>query len=186
VGVEHIAKLRAALANRYAIEHELGAGGMATVYQAEDLKHQRKVALKVLRPELSAILGGDRFLAEIRVTAGLQHPHLLPLFDSGTAGDLLYYVMPLVAGESLRRKLERERQLSVGEAIRITTEVASALDHAHRHGIIHRDIKPENILLQDGQALIADFGIALAVENAGADRLTGTGISLGTPQYMSP
>jgi len=186
VGVERLATLQAALANRYAIERELGAGGMATVYQAEDLKHQRKVALKVLRPELSAVLGGDRFLAEIHVTAGLQHPHLVPLFDSGSAGDLLYYVMPLVAGESLRRKLEREKQLSVGEAIRITTEAASALDHAHRHGVIHRDIKPENILLQDGQALVADFGIALAIENAGVDRLTGTGISLGTPQYMSP
>jgi len=185
-GVEHLATLRAALASRYAIERELGRGGMATVYQAEDLKHQRKVALKVLRPELSAVLGGDRFLAEIRVTAGLQHPHILPLFDSGTAGELLYYVMPHVAGESLRRKLEREKQLSVGEAIRIATEVASALDHAHRHGIIHRDIKPENILLQDGQALVADFGIALAIESAGADRLTGTGVSLGTPQYMSP
>ena len=178
--------LRAALAERYTIEREIGRGGMATVYQAEDLKHHRKVALKVLRPELSAVLGGDRFLAEIRVTAGLQHPHLLPLFDSGAAGDLLYYVMPYVDGESLRRKLEREKQLPVSEAIRIATQVASALDHAHRHGIIHRDIKPENILLQEGQALVADFGIALALEHAGGERLTGTGISLGTPQYMSP
>jgi Tol biopolymer transport system component/tRNA A-37 threonylcarbamoyl transferase component Bud32 len=183
---DQLVSLRAALAGRYTIERELGRGGMATVYQAEDLKHQRKVAVKVLRPELSALLGGERFLAEIRVTAALQHPHLLPLFDSGTTGELLYYVMPLVDGESLRRKLEREKQLSVGESIRIATQVASALDHAHRHGIIHRDIKPENILLHEGQALVADFGIALALESAGADRLTGTGISLGTPQYMSP
>lgn len=183
---DQLATLSAALAGRYTIEHELGRGGMATVYQAEDLKHQRKVALKVLRPELSAVLGGDRFLAEIRVTAGLQHPHLLPLFDSGTAGELLYYVMPLVEGESLRRKLERERQLSVEEAIRIATQVASALAYAHRHGIIHRDVKPENILLHEGQALVADFGIALALQSAGVDRLTGTGLALGTPQYMSP
>jgi len=183
---DQLALLRAALANHYTIERELGRGGMATVYQAEDLKHHRKVALKVLRPELSAVLGGERFLAEIRVTAGLQHPHLLPLFDSGAAGELLYYVMPYVDGESLRGKLEHEKQLSVGDAIRIATQVASALDHAHRHGIIHRDIKPENILLQEGQALVADFGIALALESAGADRLTGTGILVGTPQYMSP
>jgi len=183
---DQLATLCAALADRYTIERELGRGGMATVYQAEDLKHQRKVALKVLRPELSAVLGGERFLAEIRVTAGLQHPHLLPLFDSGTAGGLLYYVMPHVDGQSLRRKLEREKQLSVGEAIRIATQVASALDHAHRHGIIHRDVKPENILLQEGQALVADFGIALALQSAGVDRLTETGLSLGTPQYMSP
>jgi serine/threonine-protein kinase len=181
-----LAILCAALADRYTIERELGRGGMATVYQAEDLKHQRKVALKVLRPELSAALGGERFLAEIRVTAGLQHPHLLPLFDSGAAGELLYYVMPHVDGESLRRKLERVKPLSVGDAIRIATQVASALDHAHRHGIIHRDVKPENILLQEGQALVADFGIALALQSAGADRLTKTGLSLGTPQYMSP
>ena len=178
--------LRVALAGRYTIERELGRGGMATVYQAEDLKHHRKVAVKVLRPEISAALGGDRFLAEIRVTAGLQHPHLLPLFDSGAAGELLYYVMPYVEGESLRNKLEREKQLSVSDAIRIATQVASALDHAHRHGIIHRDIKPENILLHEEQALVADFGIALALQSAGADRLTGTGISIGTPQYMSP
>ena len=150
---DQLALLRAVLANHYTIERELGRGGMATVYQAEDLKHHRKVALKVLRPELSAVLGGERFLAEIRVTAGLQHPHLLPLFDSGAAGELLYYVMPYVDGPSLRGKLEHEKQLSMGEAIRIATQVASALDHAHRHGIIHRDIKPENILLQEGQAL---------------------------------
>jgi len=183
---EQLDRLRAALVERYTIERELGRGGMATVYQAEDLKHHRKVALKVLRPELAAVLGGERFLAEIRVTAALQHPHLLPLFDSGTAGEVLYYVMPLVDGESLRRKLERDKQLPVNEAIRIVTEVASALDHAHRHGIIHRDVKPENILLHEGQALVADFGIALALQSAGADRLTATGLSLGTPQYMSP
>jgi len=183
---DQLATLGAALAGRYTIERELGRGGMATVYQAEDLKHRRKVAVKVLRPELCAVLGGDRFLAEIRVTAGLQHPHLLPLFDSGTADGLLYYVMPLVEGESLRQKLEREKQLSMSEAIRIATQVASALDHAHRHGIIHRDVKPENILLHEGQAVVADFGIALALQSAGVDRLTGTGLSLGTPQYMSP
>src|SRR4051812_15660993 len=179
-------RLQGALTGRYTIERELGRGGMATVYEAQDLKHRRKVALKVLRPEISALLGGERFLAEIRVTAGLQHPHILPLFDFGAAGELLYYVMPHVDGESLRGKLAREKQLSLAEAIRITTHVASALEHAHRHGIIHRDIKPENILLSEGQALVADFGIALALESAGADRLTGTGISLGTPQYMSP
>jgi tRNA A-37 threonylcarbamoyl transferase component Bud32 len=183
---DQLALLCVALADRYAIEREIGRGGMATVYQAEDLKHQRKVAVKVLRPELSALLGGERFLAEIRVTAGLQHPHVLPLFDSGAAGALLYYVMPHVNGESLRHKLEREKQLSVGEAIRIATQVASALDHAHRHGIIHRDVKPENILLHEGQVLVADFGIALALQSAGPDRLTETGLSLGTPQYMSP
>jgi eukaryotic-like serine/threonine-protein kinase len=183
---DQLASLSAAFAGRYTIERELGRGGTAIVYQAEDLKHQRKVALKVLRPELSAVLGGDRFLAEIRVTAGLQHPHLLPLFDSGTAGGLLYYVMPHVEGDSLRRKLERETQLSVEEAIQIATQVASALDYAHRHGIIHRDVKPENILLAEGQALVADFGIALALQSAGGDRFTETGLSLGTPQYMSP
>src|SRR5207302_1309565 len=139
-----------------------------------------------LRPELSAVLGGERFLAEIRVTAGLQHPHLLPLFDSGAAGELPYYVMPYVDGPPLRGKLEHAKPTSIGDTIPHATQVASALDHAHRHGIIHRDIKPENILLQEGQALVADFGIALALESAGADRLTGTGISVGTPQYMSP
>ena len=183
---DQLASLCAALAGRYTIERELGRGGMAIVYEADDLKHQRKVAIKVLRPELSAVLGGERFLAEIRVTAGFQHPHLLPLFDSGTADGLLYYVMPYLNGESLRRKLERETQLSVEEAIRIATQAGSALDYAHRHGIIHRDVKPENILLHEGQALVADFGIALALQNAGGDRLTQTGLSLGTPQYMSP
>jgi eukaryotic-like serine/threonine-protein kinase len=178
--------LKAALSDRYAIERELGAGGMATVYLAHDLRHDRQVALKVLRPDLSASLGEERFLSEIRVTARLHHPHLLPLFDSGEAAGLLYYVMPLIEGETLRQRLEREQQLPVDEAVRVAAEVASALDYAHRQGIVHRDIKPENILLQDGQALVADFGIALAVRRAGAERLTGTGLSLGTPQYMSP
>jgi eukaryotic-like serine/threonine-protein kinase len=159
---------------------------MATVYLAEDLKHGRRVAIKLLHPELSAILGGERFLAEIKVTANLQHPHILGLIDSGEADGLLYYVMPYVAGESLRARLARERQLPVEEALRLSREVASALDYAHRQGVVHRDIKPENILLQDGAALVADFGIALAVHQAGGSRMTQTGMSLGTPAYMSP
>jgi serine/threonine-protein kinase len=175
-----------ALAGRYRIERELGAGGMATVYLAEDLKHHRPVAIKVLHAELSAILGPERFLKEIELTANLQHPHILPLFDSGSADGLLYYVMPHVKGETLRRRLERERQLPIADAVRIASEVASALDYAHRHGVVHRDVKPENILLHDGQALVADFGIALAVEQAGGTRMTQTGLSLGTPQYMAP
>jgi hypothetical protein len=179
-------RLRAALADRYAIERELGAGGMATVYLAHDLKHDRNVALKVLRPELAAVLGAERFLAEIRITAKLDHPHILTLIDSGEAGGLLYYVLPYVHGESLRAKLERERQLGLDEALRITRQVAAALEHAHRQGVIHRDIKPENILLFEGEAMLADFGIALAVREAGGNRLTESGLSLGTPQYMSP
>ena len=159
---------------------------MATVYLAEDLKHHRNVALKVLHPELAAVLGAERFLAEIRTTANLQHPHILPLHDSGQADGLLFYVMPYVEGETLRARLSREQQLPIDDAIRITREVASALDYAHRHGVIHRDIKPENILLDEGQALIADFGIALAVSSAGSQRMTQTGMSLGTPEYMSP
>jgi eukaryotic-like serine/threonine-protein kinase len=159
---------------------------MATVYLASDLRHDRQVALKLLRPELGAVIGAERFLAEIRTTARLQHPHILPLFDSGEADGLLYYVMPYVEGVSLRDRLNREKQLPIGEAVRIATEVANALHYAHRHGVIHRDIKPENILLHDGQALVADFGIALAVSNAGATRMTETGMSLGTPHYMSP
>ena len=180
-----IARLNAALEGRYAIERELGEGGMATVYLAQDIKHNRKVALKVLKPELSAVLGAERFLAEIRTTANLQHPHILPLFDSGEADRFLFYVMPYVEGESLREKLERETQLPVDEAVRIAREMAEALDYAYRHGVIHRDIKPANILLHEGRPLIADFGIALAVGTAGA-RLTETGLSLGTPYYMSP
>ena len=179
-------RLTTALADRYRLEHELGAGGMATVYLAHDLKHDRPVAIKVLHPDLGAALGAERFLSEIRTTARLQHPHILPLLDSGDADSLLYYVMPLVTGETLRTRLDRERQLPIAEAVRIAREVASALDYAHRQGVIHRDIKPENILLHDGQALVADFGIALAVQSAGGARMTQTGLSLGTPQYMSP
>ncbi|HUR93476.1 MAG TPA: protein kinase [Gemmatimonadales bacterium] len=175
-----------ALADRYVLERELGRGGMATVYLAQDLRHARRVAVKVLRPELAAIIGAERFLAEIRTTANLQHPHILPLHDSGEAGTFLYYVMPFIDGESLRDRLLREKQLPVDEAVRLATEVASALDYAHRHGVIHRDIKPENILVHDGRALVADFGIALAVSRAGDNRMTETGMSLGTPHYMSP
>jgi WD40 repeat protein len=178
--------LTEALRDRYAIERELGSGGMATVYLARDLRHERLVALKVLRPELATALGPDRFLREIKFAARLQHPHILPLFDSGAADGRLFYVLPYVDGESLRTRLMREKQLPIEDAVRIAREVASALDYAHRHGVIHRDIKPENILLQDGTALVADFGIALALEEAGGTRLTETGISVGTPPYMSP
>ena len=183
---EPLERLQTTLVDRYHIRRELGRGGMAVVYLADDLRHERKVALKVLKPELAPIIGEDRFLHEIRIAARLQHPHVLPLFDSGSADGLLFYVMPYVNGESLRAKLLREGQLSVEESLRIIAQVASALDHAHRHGVVHRDIKPENILLADGQALVADFGIALAVSTAAGDRLTETGVSLGTPQYMSP
>ena len=179
-------RLTDALADRYRLDRELGQGGMATVYLAEDLKHSRKVAIKVLHPELSAVIGGDRFLAEIKVTANLQHPHILGLIDSGAADGLLYYVMPYVSGESLRNRLARDKQLPIDDALRLAREVASALDYAHRQGVVHRDIKPENILLQDGSALVADFGIALAVQQAGGSRMTQTGMSLGTPAYMSP
>ena len=198
-------RLAAALATRYRLERELGRGGMATVYLAEDLRHHRRVAIKVLHPELSAILGPDRFLKEIELTANLQHPNILPLFDSGTVEsgegreqtDLstgstfstpstLYYVMPYVEGETLRRRLERERQLPVSDAVRIASDAAEGLEYAHRHGVVHRDIKPENILLHDGRPLLADFGIALAVQQAGGSRMTQTGMSLGTPQYMAP
>ena len=179
-------RLNATLADRYRIERELGAGGMATVYLAEDLKHDRKVAIKVVYAELAAVLGADRFLGEIKTTAALQHPHILPLFDSGEADGQLYYVMPLVEGESLRERLNRDKQLPVSEAIRLAREVADALSYAHAHGVIHRDIKPENILMHGGHALVADFGIALAVQSAGGTRLTQTGLSLGTPQYMAP
>ena len=193
-------RLAAALADRYRIERELGQGGMATVYLAHDIRHDRKVALKVLRPELAAVIGADRFLAEIRTTANLQHPHILPLFDSGVAevewsreqGDegstprppdsstFLYYVMPFIEGESLRDRLAREKQLPIDEAVGIASEVGDALDYAHRHGVIHRDIKPENILLHDRRALVADFGIALAASKAGDTRMTETGMSVGT------
>ncbi len=179
-------RLTASVADRYRVERELGAGGMATVYLADDLRHTRKVAIKVLRPELAAVLGGERFLQEIHVTAQLQHPHILPLYDSGSADGLLFYVMPYIEGESLRQRLDRERQLPVDDVIELAAQVASALDYAHRHGVLHRDIKPENILLQEQQALVADFGIALALQAAAGDRLTQTGLSLGTPGYMSP
>jgi serine/threonine-protein kinase len=178
--------LATALADRYRIERELGAGGMATVYLAHDLKHDRKVAIKVLRPELSAVIGAERFLREIKTIANLQHPHILGLIDSGEVNGTAYYVMPFVEGESLRDRLTREKQLPIGDAVRLATEVAAALDYAHRHGVIHRDIKPENVLLHDGSALVADFGIALAVSSAGGTRMTETGMSLGTPHYMSP
>ncbi|HXH27564.1 MAG TPA: serine/threonine-protein kinase, partial [Candidatus Polarisedimenticolia bacterium] len=179
-------RLSAALADRYRIERQLGQGGMATVYLAQDLKHDRRVAIKVLRPELAAVLGAERFLAEIKTTANLQHPHILALHDSGEVDGTVFYVMPFVEGETLRDRLNREKQLPVADAVRIATEIAGALDYAHRKGIIHRDIKPENILLHEGQALVADFGIALAAANTGGTRMTETGMSLGTPHYMSP
>ncbi len=179
-------RLTQALADRYRVEHELGQGGMATVYLAHDLKHDRLVAIKVLKPELGAVIGAERFLAEIKVTANLQHPNLLPLFDSGETSGLLYYVMPYVERETLRTRMTRERQLPVDETVRLTALLAGALDYAHARGVIHRDLKPENILLQAGQPVIADFGIALAVANAGGSRVTETGLSLGTPHYMSP
>ena len=179
-------RLNAALTGRYRIERELGAGGMATVYLAEDLKHDRKVAIKVLKPELAAVLGAERFVVEIKTTAAMSHPHILPLFDSGTADGFLFYVMPYIQGETIREKLNRETQFGVDEAVRIAREVADALDYAHRHGVIHRDIKPENILLHDRRAMVMDFGIALAVSAAAGGRMTETGLSLGTPHYMSP
>ena len=191
---DHDSTLPSALSGQYRVDHEIGAGGMATVYLAYDLKHDRRVALKVLRPELAAAVGGDRFLREIKLTAGLQHPHILPLYDSGAADGSVYYVMPYVEGESLRTRLDRVKQLPIREALDIACAVASALEYAHRRNIVHRDIKPENILLstdeQKGaiglQALVADFGVAVAMESAGIARLTSTGVSVGTPAYMSP
>ncbi|MFI5209044.1 MAG: protein kinase [Gemmatimonadales bacterium] len=183
---ELLERLKSGLHDRYRIERQLGEGGMAVVFRATDLKHNRQVAVKVLRPELAAIIGAERFLREIHVTAQLQHPHILPLYDSGAAGELLYYVMPLIEGETLRERLSRERQLPVDEVISLVQAVAGALDYAHRQGVLHRDIKPENILLHDRQPLLADFGIALAVSAAGDGRLTRTGLAIGTPSYMSP
>ena len=181
-----ITRLTAALAGRYAIDREIGEGGMATVHLAEDLRHERKVALKVLKPELAAVVGAERFLAEIKTTANLQHPHILALHDSGEADSFLYYVMPYVEGETLADRIAREKQLPVDDAVAIATKVAGALQHAHEHGIIHRDIKPGNILIQDGEPVVGDFGIALAAGVAGGTRLTETGLSVGTPFYMSP
>ena len=181
-----ISHLSSALSGRYEIEREIGEGGMATVYLARDVRHDRRVALKLLRPELAAAIGATRFLQEIRTTANLQHPHILPLHDSGEVDGTVFYVMPYVEGESLRSRLASEKQLPLDDAVRIATEVASALDYAHRQGVIHRDIKPENILLQDNTAVVADFGIAIATMFVGGDRLTRTGVSLGTPAYMSP
>jgi serine/threonine protein kinase len=178
--------LHLALADRYRVEREIGQGGMATVYLAHDLKHGRKVAVKVLRPDLAAVIGVERFVREIQTIANLQHPHILGLIDSGEVNGTAYYVMPYVDGESLRDRLRREQQLPIADALRLATEVAAALDYAHRHGVIHRDIKPENIMLHDGSALVTDFGIALALSTTGGTRMTETGMSLGTPQYMSP
>ena len=180
-------QLKAAMADRYVLERELGAGGMATVFLAHDPRHNRKVAIKVMHADLVDRVGPDRFLKEIETTANLQHPNILPLFDSGRVEGTVFYVMPYVEGESLRRRLERETQLPIDDAVRIAAEIAAALDYAHRQGLIHRDIKPDNVLFHDGRALVADFGIALAWSDGdGRTRLTRTGMSLGTPQYMSP
>ena len=178
--------LQKALKDRFTIEDRIGAGGMATVYRARDLKHERTVAVKVLNPELAVTLGAERFLREIRTAANLTHPHILPLFDSGEADGLLFYVMPFVKGESLRDRLAREGQLPVEEAVQIAREVADALGYAHEEGVVHRDVKPANIMLEGGHALLADFGIARARARAGEKRLTGSGMSPGTPSYMSP
>jgi len=179
-------RLQKALADRYRLDREVGQGGMATVYLAQDLKHHRKVALKVLRPELAAALGPERFLREIETVAQLQHPHILPLFDSGEADGFLYYVMPFVDGESLRERLKREGSIPIHEAVRILREVVDALAHAHQHGIVHRDIKPDNVMLSGRHAVVTDFGVAKAVSAAGTDKLTTVGVALGTPTYMAP
>ncbi|MDB4889133.1 MAG: protein kinase, partial [Gemmatimonadetes bacterium] len=180
------ANIDVALGHRYTIEREIGSGGMATVYLANDVKYHRKVAVKVLRPELAATIGTDRFLREIETASRLNHPHILPLYDSGVTDEVFYFVMPYVRGESVRQKLTRETQLSISDAVDIARQVASALEFAHREGIIHRDIKPENILLHEGEAMVTDFGIALALQSASVGRLTQTGALVGTPEYMSP
>src|SRR4051812_38247386 len=179
-------QLSAVLGDRYVVRREVGAGGMATVFLAEDVKHQRLVAIKVLRPELAASLGADRFLREVRITAQLNHTNILPLLDSGDADGLLYYVMPFVEGETLRERLAREKQLPVNDALRLTSEIGDALSYAHDRNVIHRDIKPENILLQAGHAVVAVFGIARAVTTAANEVQTATGVAVGTPTYMSP
>jgi serine/threonine protein kinase len=178
--------LQQALAGRYRIERELGRGGMATVYLAEDLRHGRRVAIKVLEPGVAAAIGPGRFEREIRIAARMQHPHIVPLFESGQAGGLLFFVMPWIAGGSLRQRLRREKQLPVGDVVRIAGEVASALAHAHGQGVVHRDVKPENILFDEDRALVADFGIARVVHAAGGETLTTSGAVVGTPAYMSP
>jgi hypothetical protein len=183
---EVLDRLKSALADRYSVERELGSGGMAVIYLAGDLRHERPVALKVLRPELTSVVAGERFLREIKLTAGLAHPHILPLHDSGEADGFLYYVMPYVEGESLRVRLDREKRLPIDEAVQIAREVADALSYAHDHNLLHRDIKPENILLEAGHAVVADFGIAKAITEAGGETLTQTGVVVGTPAYMSP
>ena len=181
-----VTQMKSPFAGRYTIERELGRGGMAAVYRARDLRHDRTVALKVLHRELAASMGAERFAREIRLLAGLHHPHILPLFDSGEYEGAVFYVVPCVEGESLRRRLEREKHLQLDEAIRITREVADALDHAHRNGVIHRDIKPENILLEEGHAIVADFGVARAVTRSVDESQTTAGMAVGTPAYMSP
>src|SRR5215212_6089172 len=179
-------RLRDSLSQAYSIDRELGKGGMATVYLAQDLKHDRVVALKVLHPDLAASLGPDRFLREIKLAARLNHPHILPLFDSGSADGMLYYVMPYVEGESLRERIDRENKIPIDEAIRLTQGIASALDYAHRQGIVHRDVKPENVMLYENMPMVMDFGIAKAVSAAGSETLTQTGMMVGTPAYVSP
>src|SRR4051794_4383825 len=180
-------RFQSALAGRYDLERELGAGGMASVFLAHDPRHNRKVTIQVLRPELAAYIGPERFLKEIETTANLQHPNILPLFDSGRVESTVFYVMPYVQGDSLRTRLARDGQLPVSDAVRIATEIAGAIDYAHRQGVVHRDIKPDNVLFHDGRALVADFGVALTASRGnGVGRLTQSGVSLGTPQYMSP
>src|SRR5262249_45334106 len=184
-GIDPIERVRAALAHEYEVEAVIGHGGMGRVYLARDIRHDRLVAIKVLHPEIASALGPERFLREITIAASFAHPNILPLYDSGSAGGVLYYVMPYVEGESLRAKLLREGQLRLDEAIRIAGDVAAALDFAHGRGVVHRDVKPENILLTSGQAMLADFGLAMTVDD-GPRRRTLSGFVIGTPPYMSP